>query len=140
MLESKKCVSLSSYAGQCQGRLRSLDEYLAGGLGVHDAPKLSKVMLSSTSWRAEKHAFAFLGRVCIPCSLNYSTEGTMYGTRNNKTRKFAPSFSQSYRTWCASCHSLLKSLRLLTVNFWLTGTLLLMKYKNFLEPTFERLC
>ena len=35
-------------------------------------------------------------------SLSYSTEGTLYGTRHNKTRKFAPSLSQNYTTWCTS--------------------------------------
>ena len=43
-------------------------------------------------------------------SLSYFTEGTMYGTRNNKTRKFAPSLSQNYRTWCTSRHSVLEIL------------------------------
>ena len=137
MLESKKCVSLSSYAGQCQGRLRSLDEYLAGGLGVHDAPKLSKVMLSSTSWRAEKHAFAFLLRGApsiiprkVPCMALGTTRPGSLPLASLKATELGVLLVIRF----------LKSLRLLTVNFWLTGTLLLMKYKNFLEPTFERLC
>ena len=68
------------------------------------------------------------------------TESTMYGTRNNKTRKFAPSLSQNYRTWCTSRHSVLEILTVVDSETLVTGSFPRLKSKSFFVPTLERLC
>ena len=106
-LESKLCVSLSFYAGQYQGRLCSLDENLAGGMGMHVdlkncprswCPPLPGVLKNTHSG------------ACCKVFPRLFYKGTMYGTRNNKTRKFSPSLSQNYRS--TSHHSVLESMAL----------------------------
>ena len=68
---------------------------------------------------AVKHTFTCLLR---DVSSVFSTEGTICGTKINKTRKFDPILSQNYRTWWTSRHLVLESLAVveseLLADFW----------------------
>ena len=97
--------------------------------------KLSKVMLSSTCWSAEKHTFW-----CLLCGFSSVILRKVPCMALGTTRQ------RSLPLDCFKTTSVLliirfsKSWRLLIVNVWLTGTLPLMKFKNFIERISERLC
>ena len=97
--------------------------------------KLSKVMLSSTCWSAEKHTFR-----CLLCGFSSVFLRKVPCMAIGTTRQRILLLACFKTTGVLLIIRFSKSWPLLTVNVWLTGTLPLMKFRNFIEPIFERLC